>query len=121
MANSSRRAFLKSSAIAGASLLAAPAIARSAQSANDRIRVALIGAGGRGRADLTAFLTNPEADCAVVCDVDDRQIAAGCDLVEKTRGKRPDAEKDFRRVLDRKDVDVLTVGTLMCSASAISL
>ena len=47
MAHSNRREFLKSSAAAGASLLAAPAIARSAQSANDRIRVGLVGLGGR--------------------------------------------------------------------------
>jgi len=106
-----RRSFVRAS---GAAALAPAALSRAARTgtdSNDRIRVALIGAGGRGRADLTAFLTNPEADCAVVCDVDDRQIAAGCDLVEKTRGKRPDAEKDFRRVLDRKDVDACLIGT----------
>jgi len=78
---------------------------------SDRVRVALIGAGGRGRADLAAFLTNPEVDCVAVCDVDDRQIAAGVELVEKTRGSRPDAVKDFRRVLDRQDIDACLIGS----------
>jgi len=45
-----RRDFLKASAtVAGASLAAAPAIAGAPRSANDRIRVAVVGLGGRGR------------------------------------------------------------------------
>ncbi len=105
MGISSRRYFLSVSAAALA--------ARAARAAgpNDRIRVGLIGSGGISRGDLTAFLAFPEVDCPVVCDVDDARIAAGVALVEKLRNKRPDTVKDFRRVIDRKDIDVCLVCT----------
>ena len=80
-------------------------------SAAEKIRVGLIGCGGISRADLTAFLSYPEVDCPVVCDVDDAQLAKGIALVEKLRGRRPDTVKDFRRVIERKDVDVVLVCT----------
>lgn len=80
-------------------------------SAAEKIRVGLIGCGGISRADLTTFLSYPEVDCPVVCDVDDAQLAKGIALVEKLRGRRPDTVKDFRRVIERKDVDVVLVCT----------
>ncbi|MCX6620396.1 MAG: gfo/Idh/MocA family oxidoreductase, partial [Acidobacteria bacterium] len=49
----------------------------------------------------------PEVDCAVLCDVDDASLAKAIPVVEKARGKRPDTVKDFRRVIERKDVDVI--------------
>jgi predicted dehydrogenase len=79
--------------------------------ANDRIRVGIIGCGGMGKGDLETFFLNPEVDCPVVCDVDDAMIASGVKLVEAKRGKQPDTVKDFRRVLDRKDVDAVLVAT----------
>ncbi len=79
--------------------------------ANEKIRVGLIGSGGISRADLSAFLTFPDVDCPIVCDVDDAMIAKGVEQVEKARGKKPDGVRDFRRVIDRKDVDAVLVAT----------
>jgi predicted dehydrogenase len=79
--------------------------------ANSKIRVALIGSGRMGRGDLDCFFLNPEVDCPVICDVDDAMLAKGVELCEKQRGKKPDTVKDFRRVLDRKDVDAVIVAT----------
>jgi predicted dehydrogenase len=79
--------------------------------ANDRIRIGIIGCGGMGQGDLECFFLNPEVDCAVVCDVDDAHIAKGVEICEKRRNKKPDAEKDFRRVLDRKDIDAVLIAT----------
>jgi len=78
---------------------------------NDKIRLGLIGSGGQGLVDLKCFFLNPEIDCAVVCDVDDAQLAKAVALCNEERGKRPDTAKDFRRVLDRKDVDVVLIAT----------
>jgi predicted dehydrogenase len=78
---------------------------------SDRIRFGLVGSGGMGRGLLSFFLANAEVDCAVICDVDDAQIAKGVAVVEKLRNTRPETCKDFRRLIERKDVDVVVVAT----------
>jgi predicted dehydrogenase len=78
---------------------------------NDKVRLGLIGCGGMGQGDLNCFFLNPEVDCAVICDVDDAQIAKGLQICHDKRANKPDTVKDFRRVLDRKDVDVVLVAT----------
>src|SRR5438046_2832334 len=79
--------------------------------ANEKVRLGLIGSGDMGKGDLACFFLNPEVDCAVICDVDDARIAKGVAICEQKRGKKPDTVKDFRRVLDRKDVDVVLIAT----------
>jgi predicted dehydrogenase len=64
-----------------------------------------------GQGDLECFLRNPDVDCAVVCDVDDAMVRKGVDICQKTRGIQPATCKDFRRVLERKDVDIVLVAT----------
>jgi len=78
---------------------------------NDKVRLGLIGCGGMGQGDLECFFLNPEIDCVVICDVDDARLAKGTELCAKRRGKQPETVKDFRRVLDRKDVDVVLIAT----------
>jgi len=95
--------FLTSAAASGA--------LRTAVAPSDRMRFGLVGSGGMGRGLLTHFLANPEVDCAAICDVDDAQIAKGLAIVEKLRQTRPDTVKDFRRLIERKDVDVVVVAT----------
>ena len=103
----SRRKFLEKSALAAAAmpafngLILSSSKAQSVVGANDKIRIGLIGSGGRGRDVLGVFLSNPEIDCPIVCDVDDKMISQGAALVEKQRGKKPDTTKDFRRVIER--------------------
>ncbi len=99
-------------AVATGCLSLVSAHARGADTgANDKIRLGLIGCGGRGRAVLGAFLGNGEVDCPVICDVDDRMLARAAADVEEKRGHAPEAVKDFRRVVDRKDVDCVLVAT----------
>lgn len=78
---------------------------------NDKIRLGVIGCGGQGQVDFKDFLANAEVDCAVICDIDDARIAKGQEICEQARGKKADSVKDFRRVLDRKDVDIVLVAT----------
>ena len=79
--------------------------------ASERVRVGLIGCGGMGRGDLDTFFKSPEVECPIVCDVDDAMLAQGVDLVEKRRGRKPETTRDFRRVLDRKDIEAVIVAT----------
>jgi predicted dehydrogenase len=116
----SRRAFLGKTALAaslapaagGGLLLSQASRARAASPGpNNQIRLAVVGCGGRGRDVLGVFLQHPEIVCAAVCDVDDAMLAKAVAQVEQNRGKRPDTAKDFRRVLDRKDVDAVLIAT----------
>jgi len=98
----------------GSSLASAAfaARARAAQTApSDRIRIGMIGCGGISVADSNAFLAHAESEIAVICDVDDSRLAATAGRLEKLRGKSPAAVKDFRRVIERKDIDVCLVCT----------
>jgi predicted dehydrogenase len=116
----SRRKFLRDSIGFGATsavLGAAPASASSADQvagANDRIRIALIGCGGMGRGDLRDFVKLPGVQCVALCDVDDAQsaIAQKEVLDADTVKQKPElVTRDFRRVLDRKDIDAVIVAT----------
>ena len=110
----SRRRFVQQSCVAVSvpmlGGLIIPSTTRAA-AASEKVRVGLIGCGGMGKGDLATFFLNPEVECPVICDVDDKQLAEAAKLVQDKRARKPDSVKDFRRVLDRKDVDVLVVAT----------
>ena len=79
--------------------------------ANDRIRIGLIGCGGISTGDTSAFLAHPGVEIPVVCDIDDAMIAKTLPRLEKAQGKLPQSVKDFRKVIDRKDIDACLVCT----------
>jgi predicted dehydrogenase len=81
--------------------------ATQVQGANDRIRMGLIGSGGRGREDWATFLGQPEVEPVAVCDVYDAFREKG---IAMTQG-RAKPHKDFRRLLEQKDVDAVIVAT----------
>ncbi len=112
MKNLTRRRFVNTSLTSIGALGAARAAARGAvPGANEKIRVGLIGCGGMGRGDILTFLKHKDTACPVICDVDDAQIEKVGKAIEGASGRRPDAVKDFRRVMDRKDVDACVVAT----------
>src|SRR6185295_3170511 len=109
----SRRKFLRDS-IGAASAAALTRPSSSAAStdqvagANDRIRIGLIGCGGMGRSDLRDFVKVKNVDCVALCDVDDAQVAkAQTEILDpEPVGKKAElTTRDFRHVLDRKDID----------------
>jgi predicted dehydrogenase len=92
--------------------LATAFIARAAQAApSDRIRVGVIGCGGISAGDIAAFVAHPEVDIPVICDVDDTRLKITTARVEKAREKKPETVKDFRRVVERKDIDACLICT----------
>ncbi len=114
ISSTNRRDFLKRGAWAAGALYGGLVVSRGygqAPAASEKIRVGIIGSGGMGRGDLATFFMSPEVECPIVCDVDDKNIAEGAKLVEKSRGKAPATTKEFRDVLDRKDLDCVLVAT----------
>ena len=105
-----RRAFLQRSLAAGAApyfLTAARAAAPTAPS--DRLVVAGIGLGGQGRSILNQI--NGRATIAAVVDVDKGRLAEGVETVTKMGGAPPETHTDYRRVLDRGDIDAVLIAT----------
>ena len=76
-----------------------------------RIGVALVGCGNQGSADLYEMMKTGLVEVAAVCDVDDSHAAKVAAEVERRQKKRPRTERDFRRILDMKDVHAIVVGT----------
>lgn len=101
----SRREFLQASA-AG---LAATQVARSAPS--DRIRVGFIGLGGQGTGRLNGFMKHADVDAVAVCDVDDAHVERAAGLVVKAQGRAPQKFKDYRKLLELKDLDAVMIAT----------
>lgn len=109
-----RRDFLKQASLLGAGLTFSPFFiqASNAVSANDKIQVALIGCNGMGFEDLKAFLRNPEVECIALCDIDESVLNNRAAETEKITGKKvKHLYKDWRKVIDNKDVDIVIVGT----------
>ncbi len=105
-----RRTFVQMTA-AGLGAVALHRPAAAAPAASDRIRVGFIGLGGQGTGRLRGFMAHPDVEAVAVCDVDQNHLNRAVELVQKTQNHKPDAYRDFRRVLDRKDIDAVMIGT----------
>ena len=126
-----RRSFIKNSAVAatgvtlGLHAMGAPAV-HPAQAVNEKIRVGFIGVGNRGSQLLQSFLIQDDVEVAALCDVYEpylRRDRSKVDkrLLETLGGRVPKMNeelsgnvgryKDFRRVLDRKDIDAVVISS----------
>lgn len=105
-----RRSFLRNSlvaATAAASQTVAPAII-SARNSFSPVVYALIGTGSQGRNHLRNLSTLKSGRCAVLCDIHAPNLAKGVQAI----GGEPDTELgDYRRVLERKDVEAVFITT----------
>jgi predicted dehydrogenase len=106
-----RRNFLISSAAAlgaASSVFASP---------GDTVRVGVIGVGGkdkpggRGKDHINGFVKLPNVEVAAICDVDQSHTDYGVDLVEKATGKKPQGYSDFRKMLEDKSIDAISIAS----------
>src|ERR1700693_2656753 len=109
-----RREFLEAMAV-GTAGLAVGTTARSYErivGANDRLNFAVIGLNGRGYAHLSSLKANKSsARISHVCDVDSNILKKFADAVQGAMGESSATEKDFRRILEQKDVDAITIAS----------
>jgi len=77
--------------------------------ANRKLRVGVMGL-SRGKAHISNFAKLADVEIAYVCDVDANRLAAGVKHAAAAQGgKEPKAVNDFRRILEDKDVDILSI------------
>ena len=108
-----RRHFIRQMSLASAAVLATPAFARSSIFNTDTIRVATIGVNGMGWANTLAVLKVKNVEVVALCDIDTSILnKRKQELLEKQPNvKQVDLYGDYNRILDRKDIDVVIVGT----------
>lgn len=118
----SRRSFLQNTgklaaaatigSIPLAETLASPASPTSVRvGAADKIRVALIGCNSMGWANLREHIALPEVECIGLCDVDENVLNKRGAELEKQTGKKAILYRDFRKLLENKEVDAVIIGT----------
>src|SRR6266403_560222 len=113
---STRRDFLRQSGFFFSSLglgssvpsnLLAQTPAQRPVGANDRIKIGCIGVANQGRGNMRAHLANVVA----VCDVDNNHLNLARDVAQKANGGECPAYRDYRRLLENKNVDAVIVTT----------
>ncbi|MEO8663376.1 MAG: Gfo/Idh/MocA family oxidoreductase [Bryobacteraceae bacterium] len=100
-----RRHFLQATSAAG--LAAAAGSSPTAVAANDHIQVALIGAGGMGSGDAESASSLPGVKLVAVCDVYEGRLVRA----KEEWGNDLFVTRDYREILQRKDIDAVIVGT----------
>src|ERR1041384_2622905 len=104
MESRNRRELLKNLGVAAAGGYLAPS---RGSAANETISIGCIGVGGRCQALMRALVQIPGAKIIAICDVWDQAIAASHKIV----GAEIEAVKDYRAVLDRKDIDAVIIAS----------
>jgi predicted dehydrogenase len=116
--NQNRRNFLQKSTLAlagaGATFLFPMellAVMRRKVGPNDQINVALVGCNGMGFSDLSSMLKINEVNVIALCDVDENVLKRRTEDLAKAGIKKPAWYRDYRKLLENKDIDVVIVGT----------
>ncbi len=111
----SRRDLLKTAAVSATAVMAAPAIVRG-QNLNDKIRVVIVGMGGRANAHAESLVElEKESTAGVefvgVCDCDEAKRKSAKTVWQQRSGHSIETYDDMRRVLDDRSIDAVTFAT----------
>ena len=94
-----------------AGLVAPAMLSKAAVNANDTIRVAVVGMNGQGKAHIKEYTEMPKVELAALCDVDESVLAARLKELGQRGIKAPQTFTDFRKVLDDKSIDAVSIAT----------
>jgi len=111
----SRRRFIKGSSLAVIGAGLAPAVQAAATTKaiapSDRLRFGVIGCKGMGWSDMRSALKTDGVECVALADVDQSVLDGRAKDAEEAGGKRPTLYRDYRKLLDDKEVDAVIIGT----------
>lgn len=106
-----RREFLWKGTMGALGLTILPSLHLKA-APSDRLRIAHIGLGGMGNQHLKWFAALPEVEIVALCDVDKNHLNSTLEALKILHpDTKADVYEDFRHVLDRKDIDAVTIAT----------
>ncbi len=116
---SSRREFLKATALTGAGLTMAPNIMFGASKpkpkSKDEVRIGFIGTGGRGRSHLRNILLREDVVVPAICDIDPDAVKKAQDMIKKSGRKKAEVYSDnkysFKDMLQRDDLQGVIIAT----------
>jgi predicted dehydrogenase len=103
----SRRKFIEATSAATAGTLLSLPIRGSVIGANDRVSIAVIGAGGQGSTLIRSLAQVPNSQITHICDIFEPNRNKGVNLA----GSQPKPITDYRKLLDGKDVDGVVIAT----------
>lgn len=108
-----RRLFLKNTTCQGIVLPAmlSFAVSKSAVGANEKIRLGLIGCGGRGLSLLKTFSQDPRVEIAYLADPDENQGNSEFEKLKESHNPNIKKISDFRKLLEDKNVDAVIIAT----------
>lgn len=106
----SRRKFM---GLMGSAALATPVLGNNILGANDRVRLGLIGCGGKARHHIKTFKGIAGVEFVAVCDPDTQRMDECAELWQQGHKPRPvpDKIRDYRKLLERKDIDGVVLVT----------
>jgi predicted dehydrogenase len=78
---------------------------------SDQVVLGVIGSGGRGTLVMTVFQKDPSVRVGAVCDVYEPNLERALSVAAKTPGNRPRAYRNYRQLLEDKDVTAVLIAT----------
>lgn len=108
--NASRRKFIRNSSMAAAGFFIVPrhVLGKGHIAPSDKLNIAGIGVGGKGKSDLKHFAESPKVNIVALCDVDDREA-----VDSRKRFPKATYYKDFREMLNKEknNIDACSIST----------
>ena len=108
----SRRSFIKKTAAVGSAAIVMPTIVSSKVfGANDRINAAVLGVNGRGKAHIKGLMAQNNVRVTTLCDPDMNVLKERQITFKETYGEDVKLVQDLRRIMDDKDIDVVSIAS----------
>ena len=79
--------------------------------ANEVVNFGIVGVNGRGKALLKAAMACSQTRVGYICDVDSRAMERAIKMVTELGSKKPKGIRDFRKLIEQKDLDAIRRGT----------
>lgn len=117
----SRRTFLSGTAAGAALSRFSVAIHPPGRSPNEVVRMAVAGVKGRGASHVSEWLSIKNVEVVGICDVDENVVGHVLKTIEQKGGKPARFEKDWRKLMEDKSIDAVSIATCNHTHTLLSI